>query len=326
MYYDESFSISLLLGFLVLAACQSIETEQIPTELDDTTDPTVTTGVITEVVTLEPSGTPIICDGEPGNVSVQVDAMTEMEVRVQIVGLQGGETPTLVFNRQNAPERGLVQISTTPLATAAPDSVYTYFQPNFPFTEGETSHWELQVIHDAGVTCTEFTLTPTKEASPTVAVQETIAAAPQTYVSEDFNFQFAVPDGYVVLEPEHPDALLVVSLHEASVLTDPRSHKPEIFVTVHQNQEGLSVEEWFERHTADTLTDGYPVYVGAQNIQAESIAERAAISFEDMTFSHAYVTLVESNGYILATGYVPVDYPGLTEDFERVLDSLTFQD
>jgi hypothetical protein len=38
------------------------------------------------------------------------------------------------------------------------------------------------------------------------------------------------------------------------------------------------------------------------------------------------VTLVEGNGYILATGYVPVDYPGLTEDFEKVLDSLTFRD
>ncbi|HSM58056.1 MAG TPA: hypothetical protein VK879_18010 [Candidatus Sulfomarinibacteraceae bacterium] len=51
-----------------------------------------------------------------------------------------------------------------------------------------------------------------------------------------------------------------------------------------------------------------------------------ALSFEDMTYSHASVTLVEGSGYILATGYVPVDYPGLAEDFERVRDSLTFRD
>lgn len=42
-----------------------------------------------------------------------------------------------------------------------------------------------------------------------------------------------------------------------------------------------------------------------------------------MTFSHGYVTLVEGNDYILATGYVSMDHPDLAEDFERVPDSLT---
>lgn len=168
--------------------------------------------------------------------------------------------------------------------------------------------------------------TPTEVASPTAQVQETAAAAQQTYVSEDFDFQFAIPDGYVVQEREHPDALLVVSLYEESVVADEGIHQPEIFVTIHQNQETLSVEEWFETHTADTLTDTYPVYVGPRNVQTEQIAGRAALSFEDMTFSHASVTLVEGTGYILATGYVPIDYPGLAEDFERVLNSLTFRD
>lgn len=168
---------------------------------------------------------------------------------------------------------------------------------------------------------------PTEVAHPAVPVQEKTATAQPLYVSEDFGFHFAVPDGYVVQEYEHPDALLVVSLYEAAILADERIHKPEIFVTIHKNQENLHVEKWFEAHTAETLThDMYPIYVGPRNLQTTRIAGRAALSFEDMTFSHAYVTLVEGDDYILATGYVPFDYPGLAEDFERVLDSLSFRD
>jgi hypothetical protein len=72
------------------------------------------------------------------------------------------------------------------------------------------------------------------------------------------------------------------------------------------------------------VSDTYPIYVDPRNVQAQTIAGRHALTFEDMTFSHAYVTLIDGDGYILATGFVPFDYPGLTEAFEQLLDSVAF--
>lgn len=145
-----------------------------------------------------------------------------------------------------------------------------------------------------------------------------------TYESEAYGFQFAIPSGYVLVEYEHPDALLSVSLHERVLLADERGPKPEIFVTVHQNEEGLNVGDWLAAHTAEMVTDTYPVFVNPRNVQAGRVAGRAALSFEDMTWSHGYVTLVEGDGAILAVGYVPFDYPGLADAYERVRQSLTF--
>lgn len=146
-----------------------------------------------------------------------------------------------------------------------------------------------------------------------------------TYGSEAYGFQFAIPSGYVVVEYGHPDALLSVSLHERVVLADERARpKPEIFVTVHQNEQGLSVEEWLAAHTAETVTDTYPVYVGPRNVQRGRVAERPALSFEDMTWSHSYVTLLEGDGTILEIGYVQFGYPGLADAFEHVRQSLAF--
>jgi hypothetical protein len=144
------------------------------------------------------------------------------------------------------------------------------------------------------------------------------------YVSEAYGFQFAIPSGYAVVDYGHPDALLGVSLHKREILADERATpKPEIFVTVHQNEQDLSVEEWLAAHTAETVTDTYPVYVGPRNVQAGRVAGHAALSFEDMTWSHGYVTLVVRDGTILAVGYVPIAYPGLADAFEHVRQSLT---
>ena len=146
-----------------------------------------------------------------------------------------------------------------------------------------------------------------------------------TYVAEAFGFQFAIPSGYAVADYGVPDALLGVSLHERVILADERIFpKPEIFVTVHQNEEGLSVAESFAAHTAEEITDSYPVFVNPRNVRAERIAGRAALSFEDMTWSHGFVTLVEGDGVIVKIGYVPFAYPGLADAFEHVRQSLTF--
>jgi hypothetical protein len=145
------------------------------------------------------------------------------------------------------------------------------------------------------------------------------------YASEAHGFQFAIPSGYVVVEYDHPDALLSVSLHKREILADDGIvPKPEIFATVHQNEQGLSVDEWLAAHTAEAVTDTYPVYVGPRNVQAGRVAGRPALSFEDMTWSQGYVTLLEGDGTILAVGYVPFDYPGLADAFEHVRQSLTF--
>src|SRR5690606_21864579 len=61
------------------------------------------------------------------------------------------------------------------------------------------------------------------------------------YESEAFGFQFAIPSGYVVVEYDHPDALQNVSLYKRVLLANVRGPLPEIFVTVHQNEDGLSV-------------------------------------------------------------------------------------
>lgn len=163
---------------------------------------------------------------------------------------------------------------------------------------------------------------------PTSQLEEeaNTSIAQQFYTSEEFNFQFSVPDGYLIRESEHPDALLVISLHEESVMADERIHKPEIFVTIHRNEENLNVQEWFDAHTAETLSDMYPVYIGPRNLFVWNIAGRDALSFEDMTFSHAYVTLIQGESYVMALGYVPFDFPGLSEDYERLLNTLAFRE
>jgi hypothetical protein len=164
------------------------------------------------------------------------------------------------------------------------------------------------------------TLTATATAVPEASDQ------PQPFLVEAFDFELTVPAGYVVVEREHADALLVVSLHEVSVMADERIHKPEIFVTVHHNSGNLSVQEWFEAHTAESVTEGYPLYVNPRNVQTEQIAGRPAITFEDMTLSHGYVTLIEAETYILLLGFVPFDYPGLAEAYAVLIDSLAFGD
>ncbi len=163
---------------------------------------------------------------------------------------------------------------------------------------------------------------------PTSQLEKEVSTsiAQQFYTSEEFNFQFAIPDGYFVREYEHPDALLVISLYEESVIADERIHKPEIFVTIHRNEENLSVQKWFDTHTAETLSDIYPVYIGPRNLFMWNVAGRDALSFEDMTFSHAYVTLIEGESYIMALGYVPFNFPGLAEDYERLLNTLAFRE
>lgn len=144
----------------------------------------------------------------------------------------------------------------------------------------------------------------------------------QLYHSEQFGFQFAIPDGYVVQEYEHPDALLVLSLYEDSDDTDNGHPQAEIFVTVQHNQENWPVDQWFLAHSSSTLTDNYPLYVNPRHPQTHTAAGRRAISFEDMTWAHAYVTLVEGDGYILAIGYTPYDNVALAQAFERLLASL----
>jgi hypothetical protein len=158
----------------------------------------------------------------------------------------------------------------------------------------------------------------------TQAVTATATAGPQLYTAEAFDFQFTIPAGYLLVEREHPDALLVVSLHETAVADDEQIHKPEIFVTVHDNPERLNLRAWFAAHTAETISDTYPIYVRPRLIQTRPVAGRPALSFEDNTFAPATVTLVEGDGYILALGFVPVDYPGLAEAFAELLASLTF--
>lgn len=186
---------------------------------------------------------------------------------------------------------------------------------------------EVQVTINADSTTTPITsAVETKTPTPQIKATVTNVVENQVYLAEKFSFQFTIPDNYLLFEHEHPDALLVISLHEASVMADDRIHKPEIFITVHHNEENVGVRAWFEAHTAETLTEMYPIYVGPRHVQTQEIAGRAALTFEDMTFSHAYVTLVEGEDYILALGFVPFDYPGLAEDFETVLDSLIFGD
>jgi hypothetical protein len=174
-------------------------------------------------------------------------------------------------------------------------------------------------------TYTGRTLIPEAMSSADAIVQSFhLLAERQLYRSEEFGFQFTIPDGYLVQEYEHPDALLLLSLYEEGAEVDNGRSQPEIFVTVQQNQENLRVGEWFLAHSGDTLTDDYPLYVNPRHPQTHTVGGRPALSFEDMTWSHARVTLIEGDGYILAAGYVPYDNPALAQAFQRLLASLLF--
>jgi hypothetical protein len=146
------------------------------------------------------------------------------------------------------------------------------------------------------------------------------------YRSPESAFQFAIPPGYCLYEYEHPEAALVLSLYEESAIVSEQIHKPEIFVAIHHNPDELDAQAWLAAHTADAVTDLYPIYVNPRNPQAASVANRAALTFEDMTWSHALVTLIEGNGYILAAGYTPYAHDSLAEVFTELLTSLRFDE
>jgi hypothetical protein len=147
-----------------------------------------------------------------------------------------------------------------------------------------------------------------------------------TYDSEAFGFQFAIPPGYRLYESEHPEAALLLSLYEESAIASEQIHKPEIFVAIHLNPNEFNAQEWLAAHTADAVSDIYPIYVNPHNPQITSIAGRAALTFEDMTWSHAFVTLVEGDGYILVAGYTPYADDSLAEAFTELLASLHFDE
>jgi hypothetical protein len=271
-----------------------------------------------------PSPTPVVCTALPPGMVVVVEAVDDpragVRVNVDVEGLEGAETPMLLFERlgEAPPGRTVTSaIHVGPVQPVGGDGRLTVKRiGGFDPPENGTDHWILKVVHARGVACVEFELPPT--GTEPVFVMESF------YVAEAFNFRLAIPDGYRLSEYEHPDAWLVASLYEESLLAEQVGHRPEIFVTVHGNPQQLTVQEWLEAHTAEGVTDTYPVYVGPRNVQAQNIAGRDALTFEDMTFSHAYVTLIEGDGYILATGFVPYTYPGLAEAFEQLLESLTF--
>ncbi len=139
-------------------------------------------------------------------------------------------------------------------------------------------------------------------------------------------FQFGYPTSHDVTEWEHPVLLQTLSVISKELLADDTIHqKPEVFISVHDNSTGLTLDDWLAKYALDEVGDGFPMYVAPTNLCELSIASQSAISFQTTFPLDRQTTLLQHNDTIIEVGYIPVQFEGLAQVFAQVIASLTFE-
>ena len=114
-----------------------------------------TVAVTVEVVPpdLYPSPTPVICTPMPAGMTLSVEPISPTAVRLEITGLQAGESVIYIFRAQN--DGHTFQLEGHPVTAADSNGRYVEVVNGLL---PEMKHWTIQVIHSRGVACTEVDL------------------------------------------------------------------------------------------------------------------------------------------------------------------------
>ena len=154
MHMNKQLSLVLFLLTFLLPAC-SLQSagagkQQLAT-------PMQTVAVTVEVVPpdLYPSPTPVICTPMPAGMTLSVEPISPTAVRLEITGLQAGESVIYIFRTQS--DGHTVQMEGHPVTTADSNGRYVEVILGLASPLG-TKHWTVQVIHSRGVACTEVDL------------------------------------------------------------------------------------------------------------------------------------------------------------------------
>jgi hypothetical protein len=143
---------------LLLAACQA-QPGAIQTPIAEASTPPVQVGV-TELAHVEPSPTPA-CTSLASDMTLSVTPLTPSTAQLEITGLQPGETPVLVYFSLASEERHRTNEEWS-VETVDDQGHYSARLTNMQILKGNTINlWQLRVIHQLGVACTEVTLPST---------------------------------------------------------------------------------------------------------------------------------------------------------------------
>ncbi len=137
----------ILLMFIPLAAC-NLQTPRANNQQITISVPTVE--VTVEIVPPYPSQTPVVCTSLPQGMTFSANPVSPTAVRIEIIGLQAGESVTYIFRAQS--DGHTLQMEGHPVLTADANGRYVEVVNGL---SPEMKHWTIQVIHSHGVACTE---------------------------------------------------------------------------------------------------------------------------------------------------------------------------
>jgi hypothetical protein len=140
----------LVLLTLLLAACNAVTADSLPTPIPITVE---VTRQLLPPVTPAP---PVVCTPWPEGLLIEVEPTSDARAMVTIEGLQPGETPILVYEIRGQ-YSGLV-IEVGPISSVGTDGRFSYVQSGLRPEADGTNQWTLKVIHARGVACQEFSL------------------------------------------------------------------------------------------------------------------------------------------------------------------------
>jgi hypothetical protein len=143
---------ALLVGLLV-ACIPSIA----GADKRQTTTPVQAVAVTVENVPPElyPSPTLVICTSMPPNMTLSVEPVSPTAVRLEITGLQPGESLIFILRAQS--DGHTIQREDHLVSTADSNGRFVYMVNGLAPPLG-TKHWTVQVIHSRGVACTAVDL------------------------------------------------------------------------------------------------------------------------------------------------------------------------
>jgi hypothetical protein len=149
---NKLLNLALLSLACLLSACGL---QAAGTGRQQTITPVQTVEVTIEIVPPYPSPTPVVCTPMPAGMTLSVEPFSPTAVRLEITGLQPGESITYIFHTQS--DGHTVQMEGHPVTTADSNGRYVEVILGLASPLG-TKHWTVQVIHSRGVACTQVDL------------------------------------------------------------------------------------------------------------------------------------------------------------------------
>jgi hypothetical protein len=140
---------------LLLCACLAPSATIEPSTSGSGTPPVAV--VNEEFPSPDPSPTPA-CTALPTGMTVSVTPVSSRSALTEMTGLQPGEIPVLIFEISSSGMGGS-RLEERPIEAAGAEGNYSHVtQELYPLDDSSDNHWQVQVIHQMGVACSEVTL------------------------------------------------------------------------------------------------------------------------------------------------------------------------